>query len=273
MTSCPYCAEPLPAADLEKCPLCGERLVAKAAAGPQGDAVAEYELGRVLGWATRDPEWLSKVLIGAACMLGGFLVLPTLAMLGYKLRVARHQREHPGATPMPAWDDWGALIADGFRLWVATVLPGLAVGLAAGVLLSAVGGVVFLVASSGGGQGGGGPPPGLQLAFMLGVFAFYGFIIVLSLLLMYVMPAIELEYLETESVLSGIRLGALWRRIASDPVEYLVMFVYHYLLQLIGSLGAIACFVGMFFTVPWFLMTDGALLGRYLAKKRQLEQG
>lgn len=270
MTSCPYCAEPLPAAGLEKCPLCGERLVAKAAAGPQGDAVAEYELGRVVGWATQDPEWLSKVLIGAACMLGSFLFLPALALLGYKLRVARQQRDHPGATPMPAWDDWGALISDGFRLWVASVLPGLAVGLGAAALMGALGGIVYFVVGAGGGAGG--PPPGLQVAIMVGVFAFYGLFILLSLVLMYLMPAIELEFLETESILSGVRLGALWRRVTTDPIEYLLLFVYHYLLQLIGSLGAVACLIGVFLSMPWFFATDGALLGRYLAKKRQLEQ-
>ena len=80
----------------------------------------------------------------------------------------------------------------------------------------------------------------------------------------YLTPAIELEYLETGSPLAALHLGALWRRVTVRPGDYLLLFIYHFVTQMIGGFLAILLYA----PVTWSLYTQGAILGRYLAQQR-----
>ena len=78
--------------------------------------------------------------------------------------------------------------------------------------------------------------PGLFTGITVGL-AYLG-LIVGALAFSYIVPAIELELLETGSPLSAFHFGSIWRRVTRRPGDYFLMFVYHFVVQMIGGFGA-----------------------------------
>jgi len=77
----------------------------------------------------RGPNWLSRFIVGAALVLGNFVIpiIPSLFVIGYVLEIMRRviQGEEPS---LPAWDNLGKILADGAKGFVAGLvylLPGL----------------------------------------------------------------------------------------------------------------------------------------------------
>lgn len=247
MSLCPYCSEEV-AADAQKCRHCGEPLVAKKVDRSTDD------LSQVMGWVFEDPNWVVKVVVGtASLLLGCFLVfIPVFALSGFKLRIARQQRRAPGATPMPEWDDWGSLIVDGLKEFACMVSASLM--LVGALTLLGLAGVALDLLLTG--------KPGLFTAITVGA-AYLGLILG-ALVFSYFVPAIELELLETGSPFSAFHFGSIWRRVARRPGDYFLMFIYHFVVQMIGGFGAFLLYA----PVVWGMYTQGAILGRFLAQQR-----
>jgi hypothetical protein len=262
MTNCPYCAEPLEPG-VAKCRSCGESLDKKPEQAPlavgKGDP---YDPTDAIKWPFDDPDWVKKTLMGTLFMIVpfGFLLL-----VGYQVRVARQQRNHPGRRPMPEWDDYGTLLKDGFLFLVAVVLPPLFVVMVCALVM---GGIGVAVGMSGGGGGRGGGPPA---AFLIGIIAFEFMMIGLSLLYQYLIPAILMEYLETGSAAACFRVGEIWRRVTT--VDYLLLFLCDFVVGMLGGMGAVACYIGLFFTVPLSMYVRAGLAGRFLAREHNRMHG
>lgn len=244
MTPCTYCHEPV-APDAAKCPHCGEALVER-------PRQAAEDLSEVFGWMFQDPNWVVKLVICTGCLLFSCLLLPMVAAMGYKLRVARQQRRAPGVTPMPEWDDPGALLADGARVFGAMLLLALVLFTAAGLLLGGGAAVDLLTSGRLG--------PFFAIA---GAVAYVG-VLAGSLGLQYVLPAIEMELVETGSPLAALRVRALWRRISTRPGDYFLLFIYCFVTNMIGGF----LWFLLYAPVAWAMVTQGALIGRYLAQQR-----
>jgi hypothetical protein len=270
LTNCPYCAEPVEPG-VTKCRSCGESLEKKPELAPMrvgsGDV---FDPTDAIKWPFDDPDWVKKTLLGALFWFLGafsilFLFIPLFIFLGYQVRIARQQRDHPGRRPMPEWDDFGTLIKDGFLLFIAVLLPPLLVGMVVALIIGVV--VAAAVASTGGGRGGGGPPPVL----ILGVIGLELGGIVLALLYSYLLPAILMEYLETGSAAASFRVGEIWRRVTT--VDYLILFVCDMAVGMLGGMGVLLCYVGAFITVPLSMYVRSALAGRFLAREHNRLHG
>jgi len=292
--SCLWCGEPAEAG-APKCPHCGEHIACEVhpqktleghcakcdrpvcpkcvlgssgglcsecdpGGGGGGSAAEHYDIGRVFGWVTNDPDWVGKVAWGGLCLLGGcFFLIPIFFLDGYKLRIARQQWRRPGAAKMPEWDRPGELFVDGFRHFVTMMLP-MFLGLVASVAIG--GGVAALAAVLGGDD---------ELA-VIGLFVGYGLFLLFALAFNLLAPAIEVEYLRSGEVLAGLRWGRIWRRVSPRLGDFLMLFLYFLLFGFVGQLGAYACYVGMFATVPWSMYAQGCTVGRYLAKVDEEER-
>lgn len=69
-------------------------------------------VARAMGFVFRDPRW-----VGKAAVAGGLLLIPIvgwLIALGYGLRIVRGVVAGTDV-PLPAWDEWGGLLADGLK--------------------------------------------------------------------------------------------------------------------------------------------------------------
>jgi len=78
---------------------------------------------QVLAYPFRDPKWATKLLVGSAVMLAGFIVpvLPGLFVLGYFARILRRAIAD-GEWRLPEWDEWGQMLADGAKLFGVSLL-------------------------------------------------------------------------------------------------------------------------------------------------------
>lgn len=248
MKPCPFCSESIEPTAV-KCRHCGESIPDATKPRVQGD-----ELTETLKWAFEDPDWLKKLFIGVACVfLGGFLCLiPLFALMGYKVRCMRQQARAPGATPMPEWDDVGTLIVEGLKFWFGSFLLGMGMLLFLAVLVA--GGVGLDMATSG--------QPGPFMA--IGIVVGYGGIIIMALLMTYLVPAIEVEFLLTGSPIASLHFRSLWRRVTTRPGDYFMLFIYHFIAGMIGGMLAIL----LYLPFVWSWYTQGAIVGRWVAQQR-----
>jgi hypothetical protein len=247
--ACPFCSEQIHP-NAVKCVHCGEPLPPPPAA--KKSRGQDEDLSAVLGWTFEDPNWIAKVGIGTVCIIFGGLIIPFFILEGYKLRIARQQLRAPGATPMPEFDDLGELILDGLKMFCNMLVISFGFVLAAAILVG--GGAALDMAVSG--QVG----PFLALAVVL----CYAGLIFGSLGFAFLIPAIEIEFLETGSPLSVLHVRSMWRRISKRPGDYFIMFAYHFLASLIGQ------FLQFLLCAPlaWAFFTQGCIVGRFLAQQR-----
>jgi hypothetical protein len=138
--------------------------------------------------------WVKTVVLGGLLTLLGFLVVPTVLVAGYLVRVLRGTM-HGDGTP-PKFDDWGDLAGDGVRAFAIAVVyglvPALLVAVTAGLATAAAG-------------------PGPRSGLVVGAVGLVGGLLALALGLLaaYVVPAAVANYAEQGSIRSGFAVGDL----------------------------------------------------------------
>lgn len=193
-------------------------------------------------------EWTKTVLIGGILSLLGVLILPTLLVLGYLVRVLN--RTMRGDDRLPVFDDWEALFFDGVKAFVITVAYGLvpavvAVAVVAGGILSfsVVGG-----AGAGGAAAGG---AGLLVVVVGGLLS-----LVLGLAAAYVIPAATAAFAETG------RIGAAFSIEDLRPALLSGTYATAWLLAFAIAVGA-GLLTSVLNAIPVIGFVIGAFVGFY----------
>jgi len=138
--------------------------------------------------------WVKTVVIGGLLTLLGFLVVPTVLVAGFLVRILRATM-HGDDTP-PRFDDWGSLAGDGLRAFaialVYGLIPALLIAVTAGLAAAAAG-------------------PGPRTGLVVGAVTFVGGLLALvfGLLAAYIVPAAVANYAEQGSIRSGFAVGDL----------------------------------------------------------------
>lgn len=112
-------------------------------------------IGEALSFPKEGESWIKTVLIGGVLLLFSWLIIPTVLVQGYLLRVLRAGSEK--AAEPPVFDEWGDLFVDGLKLFVVTlgyfivpILLAVVLGSVAGALdsgpIGALVGIVVFVA-------------------------------------------------------------------------------------------------------------------------------
>jgi hypothetical protein len=223
--------------------------------------VPQPDIGKVFGFVFQDPRWLSKVLMGSGCLFFSFLIVPMFLLHGYAIRIARRAKTTPDG-PLPEWDNLGSLLWDGFKCWLVTFLPMMALYMVLVVGILAL--VLITLATNGSYTAGASPDPPIIVivGIVLMVLGFSAAMFLFSFL----GPAIAVVYLDTGSVLSAFHFRALWKVVVERPVDYLLFFVISLAIYFLAAIaGELTLFVGLFFTMPWMFMTLGYFVGRWSA--------
>jgi hypothetical protein len=190
-------------------------------------------------WPARDPRWPAKLLV-----IGLILLIPIVgAINGLGWMLASLDRLRAGdETLAPANLGY---ISRGFRLFV--------VELAYGLVIAAVAAAVYvpalLLAS---GQSHGSANPALiSLAIALSLLAF-SVATLGSLALNFVMPSIVLAT-DRGGIGGGLRAGAALRHARANIANTLIAGLMLIAAGFIGSLGLVACGIGVLFTTAYAL--------------------
>jgi hypothetical protein len=138
--------------------------------------------------------WVKTVVLGGLLTLLGFLVVPTVLVAGYLVRVLRGTMHGDDAPPQ--FDDWGSLAGDGVRAFAIA----LAYGLVPAVVVAVTAGLAAAAAG-----------PGPRSGLVVGAVGLGGGLLALALGLLaaYVVPAAVANYAEQGSIRSGFAVGDL----------------------------------------------------------------
>ena len=190
------------------------------------------ELSDSVAWPSRDPEWVRKVLL-----TGLILIIPVvgwLVLLGWMLAALDNLRAGRPLLPEAGFSYLGR----GLNLFVVLLLYGVALLVLFGVLFGA--GVALTLSGS-------------NAASLVGVVLIllsYAILLVAGLGLGLVTPAIVVAT-ERGGVGGGLNVSGVVRLVRVDVEESLRAGLFALVASLIGSIGAVACLVGQFFTTPY----------------------
>lgn len=191
------------------------------------------DVGRSFTYIFEDPRWLTKLVIGA--LLGLVPIVGTFFVNGYLLEIT--QRVVRGeARPLPEWENFGEKLIKGFLLFLIELIYALPLivlmGLMSG-LFSVSGNTTSEVA-----------------AVLAGIFG-TGFLclsVIYGLAFWFALPAIVAQYAVTEEFGAAFRLGEIFRLLRGNIEGYFLVLVMALLAGFVGTLGIIACFIGVIFT-------------------------
>lgn len=213
------------------------------------------DIGRAFVYAFEDPEWVAKLLIGTLIFLVSLVfsvvligIIPGLMLSGYVVAIARHVASGPDV-PLPRWDDFGTLLADGFRVFLAQFvwsIPLMILALPLMVLFLAIGDSdsMSVVAS--------------LIALLCGSLTF-----IYSLFLLLITPLIYLMVATEEGLGAGLNIGRMWGFLRAYPGEVIIVAIMVVVAQfLAGIVGTILCLVGVLVTYIWYLWVTGHLVGQ-----------
>jgi uncharacterized membrane protein len=78
------------------------------------------------------------------------------------------------------------------------------------------------------------------------------------------------RYIQTGSLGKALQVGEVITMVRSDLKTWLIVFLLIILFGMVGSVGALACGIGIIFTVAYSYMGIGHILGQVLAQQQGL---
>jgi uncharacterized protein DUF4013 len=190
------------------------------------------DLSDSVAWPSRDPQWVSKVLLNGLILL--IPIVGQLVVLGWMLTALDNLRAGRPFLPPASF----AHLGRGVNLFVVYLVYALAMGVALAVLFGA--GVVLTLTGSSGAAA-------LGVALIV---AGYGLVLVLTLALSLLGPVIIVAT-ERGGIAGGLNVAGLVRLVRVDVEAALHAGLFGLVASLIGGLGAVACGVGQVFTAPY----------------------
>jgi hypothetical protein len=190
-------------------------------------------------WPTRDPEWLAKLLIIALILL-----IPIVGVInGIGWMLASLDRLRAGEEKLaPANLSY---LGRGFRLFVVNLVYGLCIVVVAALIYVPA----VIVATN---QSHDAANPALvSLAIMLSLLAF-SVATLGSLALNFAMPSVVLAT-DRAGIRDGLNVAAVLRRARANIANTLIAGLMLIAAGFIGSLGMIACGIGVLFTTAYAL--------------------
>lgn len=190
-------------------------------------------------WPTRDPEWPAKLLIIALILL--IPVVGAINSIGWML--ASLDRLRAGEEKLaPANLSY---LGRGFRLFVVNLVYGLCIVVVAALIYVPA----VIVATN---QSHGAANPALvSLAIMLSLLAF-SVATLGSLALNFAVPSVVLAT-DRGGIRDGLNVAAVLRRARANIANTLIAGLMLIAAGFIGSLGMIACGIGVLFTTAYAL--------------------
>jgi Protein of unknown function (DUF4013) len=190
------------------------------------------ELSDSIAWPSRDPDWVRKVVLTGLILF--IPVVGAIVLLGWMLAALDNLRAGHPVLPSPGFSYLGR----GLPLFVVYVVYGIALLAVFGVLFGA--GLAIALSST-------------NAASLLGVALIllgYAILLVAGLGLSLATPAIVVAT-ERGGIAGGLNVPGVLRLVGADVEESLRAGLFTLVASLIGSIGAVACLIGQFFTTPY----------------------
>jgi hypothetical protein len=217
---------------------------------------------RAFKYPLSDPNWISKVLIGALISLIPFV---NFMAFGYFLKCIRNISEGNDET-LPEWTDFGALFLNGAVMVGINLIYIMPYLTCMGISIA----VMALGVTAGSGHNNDG---GLIAVIMLAPMFMWIFTLIYILALSLVLPAIIYLYATRGDFRSAFNFSEIIAFIKGNLVSYIVMLLLDYLAFTIAGFGILACGAGILFTSFFAHLFASHLLGQMVALIREDDHG
>jgi hypothetical protein len=211
----------------------------------------QLDLGLVIAAPTKDKEWFKK------CFLIGLMVLiPIVGALNLSgwMRAYAEKRikgEDPDTLP----DANLNYIGGGWRLFLA-FLP--LVGILFLVMIA--GGMAVGMIGYASSRHGGHDAEGPMIALIL---MMYGGLILFAIVMSIVQPAMMFLHIVEDEPWASVQFKRTWEVMKAGGAQYLLLFLAALIGGMIAQLGVIACYVGIFVSLPFGQAVIGAAIAEY----------
>lgn len=210
-------------------------------------------IGRALTFFTEDERWVEKTAIGIGVILVSLLtsivlvgLLGFLVLLGYSVRLVQNVRDdvHPA---LPEWNQWGADLGRGLKLFVVQFVWSLPILLTT-VPLTII--TAFLADSGRSGE---------ELAGIVSLCTAC-ISLVFGIAYAILQPGFTIAFIKNEMIGDGLQVSNIWnwtlQHIGDVIIVAIVYMVGSSLIMLLGGIvGTILCLVGLIVTIPLSILT------------------
>ena len=198
------------------------------------------DIGRSVNFIREDEAWLKKIGIGGFLMLFPVVsMVGAFAFQGYLKKFFKNVLDGVDK-PLPEWDDWGTLIIDGLKVIVVMFGYMIPIWILYGGSMA-----MFFIADSSG----------------VGALRFVGMgcmclALPLSIVLMLFGGAGLMRFFATDQLGEAFNFGEIMGFVKANIVSLLIAGLVAGLLVFVGELvGLLACFVGIFLTLPYAIIS------------------
>jgi hypothetical protein len=208
------------------------------------------DIGAAFKFQFQDPNWVSKMFLGALFELLSILIIGSWIVMGYQVEVIqRVMRKDP--TPLPEWDRLSEKLLRGVKLFLISIvyyLPLLLIFIP----------FVFLIGLS-------------STLHSHEVEAFSGltlFSIVIFVVLPYVLfvnillPIVYLEFARNERVGDALNLAAVLRFFTNNWQNAIILALIMLGVNILSAVGIVFCIIGVFFTSFYAKLVSAHLTGQ-----------
>lgn len=225
----------------------------------------QLDIGLIITAPTKDKDWLKKCAIMGLLML--IPVAGALNLSGWVKTIA--ERRLAGGPDVDTLPEAGLhYISPGWKFFLA-YLPLMGIFF----LLMIVGGAVAGVAVAVGTKGGGGGSQAAEAIAMGVVVLMYVGLLVFALVMAVVGPAITFLHVVDGEPYASVQFKKMWEVMQLGGTQYLLLFVAVLVAGMIGQLGVIACYFGLFVTLPFSQAMTGVAVAEYAKILRPMKAG
>lgn len=167
--------------------------------------LANFDLNQLLTFPIKEAEDRKQFLIGVLVYLASFIVpiIPLILVTGYAARLIRQvlAGEQPRMVP---WDDWGAMLTDGLRIFGVRMVLVLPLLLLMGPLMVLSFALPFLIDNTSSDLG--------WLAVLIPILIAGVFMILVPIMLIasFILPAAEIHVIEQNEFGAAFRIREWW---------------------------------------------------------------
>lgn len=215
------------------------------------------QFGRAFSFAFEDPEWLKK--IGIAALVSLIPLVGQIFLIGWGFEVTRRVIARDPHL-LPDWSDFGGHLVRGLKVALVYLVYSLPVLILVGCLQGGMIGSSMLVA----GQESNGDAA--AIASIVVASALGCLMLIYGILMAFLLPAALGKMAATGNLGDAFRLGEVFALVRAAPGPYVLAILGGILAGIIGSLGSIACAIGVILTTAYSSVITGHLCGQaYLA--------
>lgn len=205
------------------------------------------DFGLAFSFIFRDKDWFKKVAILG--LVGLIPIIGQMIVFGWAMQIAKRVMNRDSET-LPELD-FVADLTRGFMGFVITFVYFLPIFLLSGIL-----GII------GGGLSAANTDSAIYTGYSIVSICFSLFSILYGLAAGLVYPAAITRYLEKDSLSAAFDFGAVFNMVRLNLGAYLIVLVGTIVASLIGSLGVIACIIGVILTYTYSLAVIGHFYGQ-----------